>query len=63
MIYRMQSDGKIQGALDAGVRLRDGCLVPARPIDWKYRTWRERIRDAWAVFTGKADAFRWPGGQ
>lgn len=31
--------------------------VPAIPLD---RGWRDRIRDAWAVFTRKAEAVRWP---
>ena len=37
--------------------------VPARPINWKYRSLRQRIREAWAVFAGKAEAFTWPEGQ
>lgn len=37
--------------------------VPARPINWKCRTWRERLREAWLVFKGRADAFTWPEGQ
>ena len=34
--------------------------VPARPLNSSF--W-ERIRDAWAVLTGRADAFIWPEGQ
>ena len=37
----------------------DGKWTPARPINWKYRTVRQRLKEAWAVFTGKADAFIW----
>ena len=33
--------------------------VPARPVG--YPSWRSRIRLAWAVFTGKADALFWDG--
>lgn len=39
----------------------DGCWVPARPLD--YRTVWQRLRDALAVFIGRAEAFRWPKGQ
>lgn len=34
--------------------------VPARPINWKYRSIFEKLKEAWAVWTGKADAFAWP---
>ena len=37
--------------------------VPARPVNWKYRTLAHRIKEAWAVFIGKAEAFTWPEGQ
>jgi hypothetical protein len=37
--------------------------VPSRPINWKYRSLSEKIREAWAVFTGRADCFIWPEGQ
>lgn len=35
--------------------------VPARSEG--YYSLRERCKLAWMVFTGKADAFTWPGGQ
>jgi hypothetical protein len=41
----------------------DGQYVPARPINWQHRSLVERIREAWAVFTGHADVFVWPAGQ
>lgn len=41
----------------------NGVWVPARPINWKYRSISERLREAWAVFTGKAEAFTWPENQ
>lgn len=34
---------------------------PARPSG--FFSLRNRLRCAWAVFTGRADAFTWPGGQ
>ena len=37
-----------------------GKWVPARPL---IGSMRDRIRAAWAVLTGKADAFTWPEGQ
>ena len=55
----------MQGLVDSQNTLKEinGKWVPARPINYRFRTLRERIRDAWAVFTGRADAFRWPEGQ
>jgi len=41
----------------------NGKWVPSRPINWKYRTLAERLKQSWAVFTGKADLFKWPEGQ
>jgi len=35
--------------------------VPARPIN--IISLRQRFRDAWSVFTGKADALHWPKNQ
>lgn len=37
--------------------------VPARSLNWKHRSLRQRIREAWAVFKGRAEAFTWPEGQ
>lgn len=34
---------------------------PARPLG--YSSIFKRIRAAWLVFTGRADALKWPGGQ
>lgn len=41
----------------------NGRWVPARPINWKYRSLKEKLRDAWMVFIGRADCFTWPEGQ
>lgn len=41
----------------------NGKWVPARPINWKHRKLRERIKESMAVFSGKAEAFTWPEGQ
>ena len=41
----------------------NGKWVPARPENYKFRTYGQRLKEAWAVFTGKADAFKWPEGQ
>ena len=39
--------------------------VPARPVNYqkKYMTFWERIRNAYEVFTCRAEAFKWPMGQ
>ena len=39
----------------------NGKWVRARPINYQF--WEVRWRDAWAVLTGRADAFTWPEGQ
>ena len=41
----------------------NGKWVPVRPINHRVRNLRERLRDAWLVLTGKADALVWPEGQ
>ena len=38
-----------------------GKWIPARPEG--FYSLRYRIKAAWLVFTGKADAIVWPGGQ
>ena len=42
----------------------NGKWVPARPLPGygRYRLWL-RVRAAWAVLCGKAEAFTWPEGQ
>lgn len=39
----------------------NGRWVPARPLNGTFLF--EKLRDAWEVFRGRADAFRWPEGQ
>jgi len=41
----------------------EGRWVPARPINYKYRTFWQKLKEAWTVFIGKSDSFRWPMGQ
>lgn len=41
----------------------NGQWVPARPINYKILSVKQRIKDALAVFFGKADAVKWPLGQ
>jgi len=38
---------------------KNGLWIPARPENWKYRSWLERLKEAWAVFTGRCEAFTW----
>ena len=37
--------------------------VPARPLNWRCRTLKQKLKEALAVFNGKAEAFMWPEGQ
>lgn len=45
---------------DTLAKLPDGSWQPARPLS---PFLQDRIRAAWMVLTGKADAVIWPGGQ
>lgn len=67
--YRIQP-GKTYGAGLTIIQVADGGPImspdgeywyPARPEG--LHSFGSRIRLAWAVFTGKADALRWPAGQ
>ena len=40
---------------------REGRWVPSRPMT--FVSWRHRLRAAWLVMVGRADAVVWPGGQ
>lgn len=40
----------------------NGKWVPSCPT-YRYYTLGERLERAWAVFSNKADAFKWPEGQ
>ena len=42
-------------------QIKNGDWVPARPLG--LFSLRNRFKLAWAVFTGKYDAVKWPGGQ
>ena len=46
-------------SLDDKALLPDGRWVLARPLNYQHRTLRAKLRDAWSVFTGKADAITW----
>lgn len=37
--------------------------VPARPLNYKYRTFKQKIIEAYKVFKGELDSFKWPGNQ
>ena len=41
----------------------NGRWVPCRGENYKYESIWLRLRDAWDVFRGRADAFTWPEGQ
>jgi len=40
------------------VEASPGKWVIARPINYKYRSITQRIKEAWAVFTGEAEAVK-----
>ena len=57
-ILRFEDVDSHHGQTEAQI---NGKWVPARPIG--YFSFRWRLKLAWMVFTGKADAFVWPEGQ
>jgi hypothetical protein len=42
------------------VLIRGHGWFPARPLNHQARSLKERVKEAWMVFTGKADPFVWP---
>jgi hypothetical protein len=41
----------------------NGKWVSVRPINYTCRTFAEKVREAWAVYNGRAEAFIWPENQ
>lgn len=50
----------LMDAAEKTKRLLGDEWVPARPINWRYTSFEYRLKAAWLVFTGKADAVVWP---
>ncbi len=36
--------------------------VPARSLNYKYRSFWDKIKECYLLWTGKTESFRWPGG-
>lgn len=49
----------VRGLDECQAGLPDGRWVPARALG--FASLRQRVRAAWLVFTGRADALVWPG--
>lgn len=45
---------------NTSTQLPNGDWVPARGENHKFDSFKKRLKDAWCVFTRKADAFTWP---
>jgi len=60
MIWTLK--GLMEHANETHVEI-EGHWVPARPINYLYDTLFQRVRYAWMVMRGKAEAFTWPMGQ
>lgn len=58
MIYKLEYLRSHE--VESNLALIDGKWYPARPLAGP---WIWRLRAAWAVLRGRADAFRWPGNQ
>ena len=50
----------IEHADKVHVYTSDDRWVPSRPVNYKYRSLKTKIKEAIMVFTGKADCFLWP---
>lgn len=61
-IYKLEDLRRYANSGESMARLPDhGGYVIARPIGfWSLRT---RLKATWLVWTGRADAVVWPGGQ
>ena len=59
MLYSIEN--LIHTASSTQTQLSNGKWVCARPVNYKYDSIFERIKHAWLVFTGKADAITWEG--
>ena len=60
-IYKLENLYNMVARNDVSCGLPDGRYVPARPLG--FQSARYRLRAAWLVWTGRADAVVWPGGQ
>lgn len=55
MIYNLKDLQKVETRKDA-----NGKYVPARYINYKYRTLMQRLKESYLLFIGKVDCFTWP---
>jgi hypothetical protein len=40
-------------------QISSGVWIPSRPVNEDFRSLKQRIKEAWMVFIGKASAFTW----
>ena len=57
------SEDLLQHACSTQTEIEPGRWVPARPINFRHRSFLQKVREAWEVFKGRAAAFTWPDGQ
>lgn len=60
-IYKLEQVAKLAVEANPSTSNDGKNWVPARPLG--YASWRTRLKAAWLVFTGRADAVTWPQGQ
>lgn len=60
MIYELSH---LAASIDRAHAEINGKWVPARPINYRCESWWNRVKAAWLVLCGKADAVIWPEGQ
>ena len=49
--------------IEKAAKARDGRYVLARPENYKFDSWRYRMKLAWLVLVGRYDAIEWADGQ
>jgi hypothetical protein len=56
-MWRLEDIIKSANSCQAEIK---GVWYPSRPM---IDSWLNRLKDAWEVYRGRADAVKWPGGQ
>lgn len=57
-LYSLRS--LIESASSVSKQASDNSWIPARPENWKYLSFWERLSHAWAVMVGDLDVVKWP---
>lgn len=56
MLYKTKDIDQIK---EVQCQLKTGEWVPFRPLNFEYDSWKQRLKWAWGVLTGKYDVLDW----